>query len=139
MRPTLFLGKVGLWASHPNIITFSKPNNGKYDNQLVIWKVLSFLCTLSWLHLLCPNCPSISWAQHPNLHITLSHLEAFFHFSSLPKTQNLLFQFKNSNLKLQDNVKMRLLARLGAMGVQENKKKWHRARVERVGTQKPKP
>ena len=36
LRPALFLGTVGLWASHPNIIAFSKPNNGKYDNQLLI-------------------------------------------------------------------------------------------------------
>ena len=30
------IGKVVLWASHPNIIAFSKLNNGKYDNQLLI-------------------------------------------------------------------------------------------------------
>ena len=114
-------GKVVLWAYYPNIIAFSKPNNGKYENQLLIWKVLSFLCTLSRLHLLCPNCPSVSPAQHHlNLHITLSHL------SSLPKTQNLSFQFRNPNPKLQDDVKMRLSAHLRAMGVQENprKTKW---------------
>ena len=116
--------KVVLWASHPNIIAFSKPNNGKYENQLLIWKVLSFLCTLSRLHLLCPNCPSVSPAQHhPNLHITFSHLEAFSHLSSLLKTQNLSFQFRNPNPKLQDSVKMRLSAHLGAMGVQENSRK----------------
>ena len=28
--------KVVLWASHPNIIAFSKPNNGKYENHLLI-------------------------------------------------------------------------------------------------------
>ena len=113
--------KVVFWASYPNIIAFSKPNNGKYENQLLIWKVLSFLCTLSRLHLLCPNCLSVSLAQHhPNLNVTLSHLQAFSHLSSLPKTQNLSFQFRNPNPKLQDSVKMRLSARLRAMGVQEN-------------------
>ena len=120
-------GKVVFWASYPNIIAFSKPNNGKYENQLLIWKVLSFLCTLSRLHLLCPNCLSVSPAQHhPNLNITLSHLEAFSHLSSLLKTQSLSFQFRNPNSKLQDDVKMRLSARLGPMGVQENsgKTKW---------------
>ena len=30
------LVKVVFWASHPNIIAFSKPNNGKYENQLLI-------------------------------------------------------------------------------------------------------
>ena len=109
-----FIRKVVIWVSHPNIITFSKPNNEKYDNQLLIWKVLSFLCTLSRLHLLCPNCPSISPAQHshqhPNLYITLSHIKAFSHLSSLPKTQNLSFQFKNPNPKLQDDVKICLSA-----------------------------
>ena len=98
-------GKVVFWASYPNIIAFSKPNNGKYENQLLIWKVLSFLCTLSRLHLLCPNCLSVSPAQHhPNLNITLSHLEAFSHLSSLLKTQSLSFQFRNPNPKLQDSV-----------------------------------
>ena len=29
-------GKVGLWVFYPNIIAFSKPNNGKYDNQLLL-------------------------------------------------------------------------------------------------------
>ena len=92
---SFFFGKVVLWALHPNIIAFSKPNNGKYENQLLIWKVLSFLCTLNRLHLLCPNYPSISPAQHPQhylkLRITLSHLKAFSHLSLRPKTQNLSF------------------------------------------------
>ena len=89
-------------------------------------KVLLFLCILSRFHLLCPNYPSVSPAQHPNLHITLSHLEAFSHLSSLLKTQNLSFYFRNPNPKLQDDVKIRLLAHLGAIGVQENseKTKW---------------
>ena len=135
-----FIRKVVIWVSHPNIIAFSKPNNEKYDNQLLIWKVLSFLCTLSRLHLLCPNCPSVSAAQHPNLHITLSHIEAFSHLSSLPKTQNLSFQFKNPNPKLQDDVKIRLLACLEPCESKRiRKKKQNIARVERVGTQKPKP
>ena len=58
--------------------------------------------------------------------ISPSHLEVFSHLSSLLKTQNLSFQFRNSNPKLQDGVKMHLLTRLGAMGVQENpgKTKW---------------
>ena len=52
--------------------------------------------------------------------------ESFSHLSSLSKTQNLSFQFRNSNPKLQDDVKMHLSARLRAMGVQENpgKMKW---------------
>ena len=31
-----FTREIVLWASHPNIIAFSKPNNGKYDNRLLI-------------------------------------------------------------------------------------------------------
>ena len=115
---TYNVGKVVIWASHPNIIAFSKLNNGKYDNQLLIWKVLSFLCTLSWLHLLYQNYPSVSPTQHhSNLHIPFSHLKALFHLFSLLKTQNLSFQFTNSNPKLQDSVKMCLSACLGVMGV----------------------
>ena len=30
---TYNVGKVVIWASHPKIIAFSKPNNGKYDNN----------------------------------------------------------------------------------------------------------
>ena len=114
----LFFGKVMLWASHPNIIAFSKPNNGKYENQLLIWKVLSFLCTLSRLHLLCPNCPSISPAQHHlNLHVTLSHLEAFSHLSSFPTTQN--FSHLSSETQIQNSKAVSKRA----LKVQENSRK----------------
>ena len=52
-----------------------------------------------------------------------SFLSSFF----TPKNSKFLsFQFKNPNPKLQGGVKTRLLAHLGAMGVQENprKMKW---------------
>ena len=117
----LLFGNIMLWASHLNIIAFSKPNNGKYDNQLLIWKVLSFLCTLSRLHLLCPNCPSISPAQYPqhhlNLHVTLSHLEAFSHLSSLPTTQN--FSHLSSKTQIQNSKAVSKRA----LKVQENSRK----------------
>ena len=52
-----------------------------------------------------------------------SFLSSFF---TLENSKFLSFQFKNPNPKLQDDVKMRLSARLGPMGVQENsgKTKW---------------
>ena len=51
---------------------------------------------------------------------------SFLSFFFTPETQNLSFQFRNSNPKLQDDVKMCLSACLGAMGVQKNsgKMKW---------------
>ena len=99
---SFFLGKVVLWVFHPNV-AFSKPNNGKYENQLLIWKVLSFLCTLNRLHLLCPNYPSNSPSQHPQhylkLRITLSHLKALAFESFLSSlftpenSKSLIFHF----------------------------------------------
>ena len=84
----------------------------KYENQLLIRKVLSFLCTLSRLHLLCPNCPFVSLTQHPQQHL------------NNPKF--LSFQFRNPTPKLEGSAKTRLSAHLGAMGVKKNlgKLKW---------------
>ena len=127
-----------LWDSHPNIIAFSKPNNEKYDNQLLIWKVLSFLCTLSRLHLLCPNCPSVSLAQHhPNLHITLSHLEAFSHFFFTlenPKSLISVQKPKSKTPRRCQNTSSGSSKNHGSS--RESGKKQNEARVERVGTQK---
>ena len=109
------------WSCYLGIIWFSEPDNGEYGNQLLILKGLSFLYTLSQLHLLYPNCPSVFLAQHPqrhpNLHVTTQSecfLISFGDFlSSLFIVNNpkfLLFQFRNPNSKLQGGVKMHLLA-----------------------------
>ena len=45
------------WRGHLKNILFLKSNFIKYDNQILIWKVILLLCTLSWLHFLCQDCP----------------------------------------------------------------------------------
>ena len=73
---------------------------------------------------LCFSSSTFSTSSQPQYHPF--SFGSFSHLSSLLKTQNLSFQFRNPNSKLQDDVKMRLSARLGPMGVQENsgKTKW---------------
>ena len=103
--------KVVLWASHPNIIAFSKLNNGKYDNQLLIWKVLSFLFTLCQFHLLCPNCPSVfsssasSVASQPPYHPLSfgSFLSSFFTHEN-PKSLISVQKPKSKTLRRCQNV-----------------------------------
>ena len=108
-----FHGKVGLWASHPIIISFSKPMNDKYDNQLLIWKVLSFLPTPSL-----PN--SIPTSISPSLVWKLSLI--FIHSRKL----KYLILVQKPKFKTPRRCQNILSARLEDMGVQENseKTKW---------------
>ena len=43
----------------------------KYENQLLMWKIIYFLCTLSWLHILCWNC-LFFFPPIPTIHFSLS-------------------------------------------------------------------
>ena len=42
----------------PKKIWFAKPKFIKYENQILIWKVIWLSCTLSQFHFLCQDCPS---------------------------------------------------------------------------------
>ena len=50
-------GKVVIWWCHLGNIYFLEPNFMKSENQLLMWKIIYFSCTLSWLHILCRYCP----------------------------------------------------------------------------------
>ena len=50
-------GKLVFWWGHLGIIWFSEPNFMKFENQLLMCKVIYFSCTLRRLHILCQNCP----------------------------------------------------------------------------------
>ena len=45
------------WWGYLWNIWFSEPIFMKYENQLLMWKVICFSCTLSWLHILCRDWP----------------------------------------------------------------------------------
>ena len=49
-------GKLVFWWGHLGNIWFSEPNFIKFENQLLMWKVIYFSCTLRRLHILCRNC-----------------------------------------------------------------------------------
>ena len=61
-----FSRKLVFWWGHLGNIWFSEPNFMKFENQLLMWKVIYFSCTLSRVHILCRDCPF--WypgQQHP--------------------------------------------------------------------------
>ena len=49
-------GKLVFWWGHLGNIYFSKPDFMKYKNQFLMWKIIYFSCTLSWLHILYRYC-----------------------------------------------------------------------------------
>ena len=53
--------KLVFWWGHLGNIWFSEPNFMKSKNQLLMWKVTYFSCTLSRLHILCRDCPRVQW------------------------------------------------------------------------------
>ena len=65
----LLNGKPMFWWSHLANIYFSEPNFMKSENQLFMWKIISFLCTLSRLHFLYRDCLFFSSCTH---HLCLS-------------------------------------------------------------------
>ena len=53
------------WWGHLANIYFLEPNFMKSENLFLIWKIISFLCTLSGLHFLYWDCPPFFFLPYP--------------------------------------------------------------------------
>ena len=61
-RPTstFFFRKLMFWVVDPKIIVILDPIFVNFKKHMLMWKIISFSCTLCWLGFLYPICPSLS-------------------------------------------------------------------------------